>query len=222
VSQAIRLNTARARQTRKRTRIQAENEERILDAGLAVFSSFGFRGATVDQIADLARMTKPNLLYYFRRKQDIYLAVLSRTLEMWLKPLEALDAQGDPAKEIAAYVERKLEMSRDNPTASRLFAMEIMQGAPVLGEVLSGRLKTLVEEKVAVIRRWIGEGRLAKVDPYHLIFMIWATTQHYADFEVQIRALLGDRVDRPAHFAAARATLDQVFLNGLIPAGQRG
>ncbi len=208
-------NTARARRTRKRTRIQEENEQRILDAALEVFSTYGFRGATVDQIATLARMTKPNLLYYFRRKQDIYLAVLRRTLEMWLTPLEALSGDGDPASEITAYIDRKLEMSRDNPKASRLFAMEIIQGAPVLGDVLAGRLKKLVDEKTAVIRRWIGEGRLAPVDPHHLIFMIWATTQHYADFEVQIRALLGKRVDRPEHFVLAKATLEQVFLNGV-------
>jgi TetR/AcrR family transcriptional regulator len=208
---------ARAHQTRKRTRIQEENEQRILDAALEVFSSYGFRGATVDQIATLARMTKPNLLYYFRRKQDIYLAVLERTLEMWLTPLERLSGSGEPAAEITAYIDRKLELSRENPKASRLFAMEILQGAPVLGSVLTGRLKQLVDDKTAVIRRWIAEGRLQPVEPHHLLFMIWATTQHYADFEVQIRALLGTRIERPEHFAHAKATLEQVFLRGLAP-----
>jgi TetR/AcrR family transcriptional regulator len=208
-------NTARAKQTRKRTRIQEVNEERILDAGLEVFSTYGFRGATIDQIAAVARMTKPNLLYYFRRKEDIYLAVLNRTHEMWLQPLEHLDPQGDPSTEITAYIDRKLELSRENPKASRLFAMEILQGAPVLAPVLEGRLKTLVDEKAAVIRRWIAEGRMAPVDPYHLIFMIWATTQHYADFEVQIRAILGDKAERPDHLETAKRTLDGVFLRGV-------
>ncbi len=205
---------ARAHRTRKRTRIQEENEARILDAALEVFSTFGFRGATVDQIAVLAGMTKPNLLYYFRRKQDISFAVLSRTLEMWLQPLEELSPQGEPEKELTAYIDRKLEMSRENPTASRLFAMEVMQGAPVLGSVLTGSMKRLVDEKAAVLRRWIAEGRLAQVDPYHLIFMVWATTQHYADFEVQIRAVLGPAADRPEHFETARRTLEQLFLKG--------
>src|SRR5260221_4720506 len=100
-------NTARAGKTRKRTRIQVANEERILDAALEVFSTYGFRGATVDQIAARAGMTKPNLLYYFRRKTDIYLAVLNRTHEMWLQPLEALSADGDPAEQIAASIDRK-------------------------------------------------------------------------------------------------------------------
>jgi len=215
VTQASHADGARAAKTRKRTRIQAANEERILDAGLEVFSTYGFRGATVDQIAALAGMTKPNLLYYFRRKRDIYLAVLNRTHEMWLQPLEALSQEGDPQREIADYIDRKLEMARDNPKASRLFAMEIIQGAPILGEILVGRLKTLVDDKAAIIRRWVAEGKLAPIDPYHLIFMVWATTQHYADFEVQIRAILGARVDRPAHFALAKATLEQVFLKGV-------
>jgi TetR/AcrR family transcriptional regulator len=215
VTQAGHAEGARAAKTRKRTRIQAANEERILDAALDVFSTHGFRGATVDQIAERAGMTKPNLLYYFRRKRDIYLAVLNRTHEMWLQPLEAMTQDGDPATEIADYIDRKLEMARDNPKASRLFAMEIIQGAPVLGETLTGRLKTLVDDKAAIIRRWVAEGKLAPVDPYHLIFMVWATTQHYADFEVQIRAILGARTERPAHFSLAKATLEQVFLKGI-------
>jgi TetR/AcrR family transcriptional regulator len=215
LTQAGHAEGARAAKTRKRTRIQAANEERILDAALDVFSTHGFRGATVDQIAERAGMTKPNLLYYFRRKRDIYLAVLNRTHEMWLQPLEALVQDGDPAREISDYIDRKLEMARDNPKASRLFAMEIIQGAPVLGDVLTGRLKTLVDEKAAIIRRWVAEGKLAPIDPYHLIFMVWATTQHYADFETQIRAILGPRAERPSHFALAKATLEQVFLKGV-------
>jgi TetR/AcrR family transcriptional regulator len=208
-------DTARAGKTRKRTRIQAENEERILDAALEVFSTYGFRGATVDQIAAVAGMTKPNLLYYFRRKKDIYLAVLNRTHEMWLQPLEAISADGDPVAEITRYIDRKLEMSREMPTASRLFAMEIMQGAPILGPVLAGRLKTLVDEKAAVIRCWIESGRIAPVDPHHLIFTIWATTQHYADFDVQIRAILGRGADNGAHFETARFTLEQLLIKGV-------
>jgi TetR/AcrR family transcriptional regulator len=210
-------NGARASRTRKRTRIQEANEERILDAALEVFSTYGFRGATVDQVAAIAGMTKPNLLYYFRRKEDLYLAVLQRTLEMWLQPLEHLDPSGDPAREITAYIGRKLELTRDNPKASRLFAIEIIQGAPALGDVLSGRLRTLVDEKAAVLKRWIAEGRLAPIDPYHFIFMIWAATQTYADFEVQIRAILGGAVDEPAHLATAKATLERVFLKGMLP-----
>lgn len=178
---------------KRRTRIQSVNREIILDAALEVFSAHGFRGSTVDQIAEKAGMSKPNLLYYFRRKQDIYVAVLERILADWLEPLKQLNAKGDPLDEISRYIRLKLAMSRDAPKASRLFANEILHGAPAIGGFLQGPLRELVDEKAAVLRRWIAEGRLAPIDPHHLIFAIWATTQHYADFDVQVQAVMGER-----------------------------
>jgi TetR/AcrR family transcriptional regulator len=210
-------SASRASASRKRTRIQAENEERILDAGLDVFSTYGFRGATVDQIAARAQMSKPNLLYYFRRKQDIYTAVLTRTLEMWLAPLGAMDPDGDPSEEIAAYIRAKLEQARDRPQESRLFAGELIQGAPMLRPVLETDLKAIVDTKAAVMRGWIAAGRLRPVDPVHLVFMIWATTQTYADFDVQVEAVLGRGIADPAVFQTAVETVTGIILRGILP-----
>jgi TetR/AcrR family transcriptional regulator len=209
--------TSRAAASKKRTRIQAENEERILDAALDVFSTYGFRGATVDQIAERAGMSKPNLLYYFRRKQDIYTAVLTRTLDMWLDPLGRMDPKGEPAEEISTYVREKLEASRDRPQESRLFIGEIMQGAPLIGDVLRTDLKEIVEEKAGVIRQWMRQGRLVELDPVHVIFMIWAMTQHYADFDTQIRAILGKGMNEAEVFKAANETVLGVLMRGLLP-----
>lgn len=208
---------SRAATSKKRTRIQAENEEKILDAALDVFSTYGFRGATVDQIAVRAGMSKPNLLYYFRRKQDIYTAVLTRTLDMWLAPLGEMDPGGEPEAEISAYVRAKLEQSRDHPQESRLFLGEIMQGAPLIAEVLATDLKDIVEEKAEVLRGWIRAGKLAPIDPVHLIFMIWAMTQHYADFDTQIRALLGRGMSDPDVFRTAGETVLGVMMRGILP-----
>jgi TetR/AcrR family transcriptional regulator len=203
---------ARAEAVQK-TRIQARNERTILDAALTVFSTYGYRGTTVDQIAAAAGMSKPNLLYYFRRKEDIYVTLLERTLEDWLEPLKALDPDGDPVEELSRYISTKLDMSRDSPAASRLFANEILHGAPMIGEFLKGPLRRLVDEKAAIIRKWSESGKINPVDPYHLIFAIWATTQHYADFEVQVRAITGqkDCIHR------ARETLLALMMHGLKP-----
>jgi len=209
-------NTARARQTRKRTRIQVEKEEAILDGALEIFSRYGYRGATVDQIAEASGMSKPNLLYYFRRKHDIYVAVLRRTLEMWLQPLEKIDESGDPAEELTRYIAKKLEFSRTNPQESRLFASEIIQGAPQLRPVLERQVHDLVEQKAAVLRTWAAQGKIIDVDPRHLIFMIWATTQHYADFESQIEAVLPDR-SRDEAIDDAYGVLTSVLLRGILP-----
>ncbi|ODN72041.1 TetR family transcriptional regulator C-terminal domain-containing protein [Methylobrevis pamukkalensis] len=211
-------NTARASQSKKRTRIQIENEERILDAALDVFSSYGFRGATVDQIAEAAGMSKPNLLYYFRRKQDIYIAVLSRTLENWLTPLGDLDPDGEPEAEIGRYVGQKLAMSRDKPMESRLFAIEVIQGAPMMMDLLRTDLRAIVEDKAGALAAWIAAGKLAKVEPAHLIFMIWAMTQHYADFDTQIQSVIGSGISgSPDTFADAEQAVTQILFRGILP-----
>jgi len=203
-----------ARTSPRKTRIQAQNEELILKAALEVFSAYGFRGATVDQIAAGCGLSKPNLLYYFRRKEDIYVAVLEHTLHGWLEPLRQLDASGEPLAEITRYIAAKLRLSRDNPRASRLFANEILHGASAIGAYLKGPLRELVDEKAAIISRWSAQGLLAPVDPHHLIFAIWATTQHYADFDVQVHAITGNPADL---MQTAEETLTALFVEGLRP-----
>lgn len=174
---------------KKPSRIQQRNRRRILDAALDVFSAHGYRGATLDQIAEASGLSKPNMLYYFASKEDIHVTLLSHLMETWLDPLVEMDAAGDPIEELLTYVRRKLDMARALPRESRLFANEILQGAPRMGPHLKGDLKPLFDEKCAVIQGWIDAGHLPVMDPRHLIFSIWATTQHYADFEAQIAVL---------------------------------
>lgn len=207
--------TARAARSRRRTATQARNEARILDAALEVFSRTGFHGATIDAIADAAGMSKPNLLYYFSSKEEMHAALLDGLLETWLAPLRALDPDGEPIIELRNYLHRKLAMAQSHPRESRLFANEVLQGAPRIGETLAGPLKALVDEKAAVIRGWISSGKLAAVEPRHLIFAIWAVTQHYADFDVQVSAVLGGDDDR--RYEQAATTLETLLLTGLTP-----
>ena len=177
------------------TRIQQRNRRLILDAALEVFSQHGFRGATLDQIARAAGLSKPNLLYYFDGKEAVHTTLLAELLDVWLEPLRALDPAGDPRAEILGYVRRKLEMSREYPRQSRLFAGEILQGAPRIEGFIRGELKRLVDDRARVIRGWAAAGRIPDLDPYHLIFSIWALTQHYADFEAQIRMIRDEDAD---------------------------
>jgi len=205
----------RAAKTQRRTRIQEEKEEVILEAALEVFSVSGFRGTTIDQIAEAAGMSKPNLLYYFRTKEAMHRSLIDRVLFTWLEPLRAFDALGNPENEIRSYIRRKLEMARDFPRESRLFANEVLQGAPHIEDELKGPLKELVDEKAEVIRVWAKAGKIAKCDPYHLIFSIWSTTQHYADFDVQVRAVLGQGQSGEGRFEDAARFLEQLFIDGL-------
>ena len=203
--------------SKPKTRIQREKQDLILDAALNVFSLHGFRGATIDQIAEAAGMSKPNLLYYFASKEEIHRRLLTSMLDLWLDPLRELDSQGDPIPELRSYIRRNLEMARDYPRESRLFANEMLQGAPHAIDVLEGELKALVDDKAKVIESWMEQGKIARTDPYHLIFSIWATTQHYADFDVQVRAVLGRDRGGEGRFEDAARYLEHLFMDGLLP-----
>ncbi len=206
---------SRAASRRNPTRIQREKTEAILEAALQVFSTEGFHGATLDQIADRAGLSKPNLLYYFASKDEVHRTLLERQLDTWLDPLRQLDPAGPPVREITAYVRRKMEMARDHPRESRLFAGEVLRGAPQLHDMLRGPLKALVDDKARVIRGWSAAGLIAPLDPHHLIFSIWAATQHYADFDTQVRAVLG--TDDPARFEDAIGFLTELYSRALRP-----
>ena len=199
----------------KRTRIQREKREVILNAGLQVFSENGFRGTTLDQIAEVAGLSKPNMLYYFPNKEEIYKEILHDILEIWLIPLDEISEGGDPMEQFRAYIRAKMEMSRKYPQQSRLFANEVLHGAPRIASAFADELNEIVDKKVEIIRHWIEQGKIADVDPRHLLFAVWATTQHYADFAVQIDGVLRGSDEDP--IATGTEFLEGLFMRGLAP-----
>ncbi len=189
----------------------------ILDAALDLFATYSFHGASLDRIADQANISKANLLYHFTSKEDLYVAVMRRILATWLEPLASIEVSHDPIAAISNYIRIKVQYSRDFPLASRLFCLEITQGAPLLMGELRGSLRRLVDEKTKVIQGWIDDGRLAPVDPYHLIFSLWAITQHYADFSVQIDAIIGHTLEDPDFVEATVRNILALVLDGVRP-----
>lgn len=202
---------------KKTTRIQQDREKRILDVAVELFAKHGERGTTLDEIANQVGMSKPNLLYYYKSKQEIYLAVLQRTLKIWLAPLQTLDPDKDPAEEIRRYIEAKVNFSFEYPLESKLYASEMIQGATYVMPIVDSVLKTIMLEKTEVLRQWVKQGKICDVDPYHLIFMIWAATQHYADFHNQVIALMPKDISEDDIRKQAIDTIATVILNGIIP-----
>ncbi len=158
-------------------------------AALEVFSRHGSSGASINLIAKTAGLTTPNLLYYFESKDAIRRELLARTLQLWMAPLNMLSPRGEPIDEICEYIRRKLEMSRSFPKESKFFANEVLSGLPRSRSEIFGPLKDLFNAKVVMLEDWMQDGKIAAVDPHHLLFSIWATTQHYADFDVQIEEI---------------------------------
>lgn len=190
--------------------IRQANEALILAAAERVFAGAGFGGATMAAMAEASGLPKANLHYYFGSKLALYRAVLARILEDWLVPTEGITPQADPRLAIETYIRSKMDLSVQRPHASKVFANELLHGAPVLKSLLSCELRELVQTKAAVIDSWIAAGRMAPVDSVHLFFTIWAATQTYADFDVQVSAVLGvAELTAPDH---ARATEHVVSL----------
>lgn len=182
---------ARAEEPAGKGAIRLANEALILGAGERVFARTGYNGATMGQIAEAAALPKANLHYYFGSKHELYRAVLARTLHDWLVPMDDLVPEAEPRQALERYIRAKMQMTRERPDASRVFANELLHGAPVLGELMRTELRAMVQRKAAVIDAWVAAGRMAPVDATHLFFTIWAATQTYADFDVQVRAVLG-------------------------------
>lgn len=190
------------------------NESAILRAAERVFARAGFEGATMADIADEAGLPKANLHYYFGAKRALYRAVLDAVLHDWLGPLEAITPEADPRTALSHYIELKMALAAERPHASRVFANELLHGAPVVLDLLRTDLRQQVLAKAAVIDGWIAAGRMAPVDSVHLFFTIWAATQTYADFDVQIHAVLGTEPNPATDTPRATAHVTSLILRG--------
>lgn len=199
----------------KRNAIRHRNERLILAAAEKVFAEAGFGGATMQLIADMAGLPKANLHYYFTTKEELYRKVVERIFNIWLDAADRLDNAPDAATGIGGYIEAKMEMSRHHPFGSKVWASEVMHGAPVIQDYLETRLRAWTEGRIAAIQKWVDEGQIAPVEPRHLLYMIWATTQHYADFGHQIETLNGGRPLSDRQWAEATASVKAIILGGV-------
>ena len=194
--------------------IRQTNEALILSAAEHVFARAGFGGATMAAMAEISGLPKANLHYYFGSKDVLYRAVLARILNDWLVPTHGITAQADPRTALEQYIRAKMALSAERPDGSKVFANELLHGAPVIKGLLSNDLRQLMLEKAAVEQGWIDAGRMASVDPIHLFFTIWAATQTYADFDEQIKAVLGRKELTAKDHARATEHVVELILRG--------
>lgn len=203
---------------RKPSAARQRQESRILRAAEQVFALKGFNGTAMDAVAQIAGISKQNIIYYFPSKDALYRRVLEDVLDLWVEKM-TFDAspQAVPTTVIENYIRGKLELSRDYPDSSKVFANEVINGAPVLREYLVSHLKPQFEHDTALIKRWIKAGQIKPVDPEHLFFFIWASTQTYADFSSQIQLLLGKDSLEQDDFDRATQFLTTMVHNSLAP-----
>ncbi len=195
-----------------------QKRNQLLNAALDVFSVYGFSGASLDEIAQLANMHKSNIFYYYENKESLYVEVLTTVMQKWLAPLQILEVELEPTEALTHYLMQKIESSKDQPKASRLFALEIIQGAPHILPILKGPLKKLFKRKTKVIQTWQEQGKLsAEIDPELLILNIWAITQNYADFSTQMEMVTGKTLRNRSMFQRTVEHTVHMMLYGVLP-----
>jgi len=194
--------------------IRQKNKAIILNAAKKEFVTYGFKGASIKRIAERANIARANIHYYFQDKTDLYQQLLGNIIEVWNRDYDTLNADHEPKAALSAYIRAKVMHSRDDPDSSRIFASELIHGAPVLNDYLNTDFKAWLQSKVAVIDAWIDNGLIDKVNPHHLLFLIWSSTQHYADFNVQVVAALNKDEMTDDDFEDVVASLTQIILKG--------
>lgn len=194
--------------------IRQRNKALIFNAAKKEFVTYGFKGASIKRIAERAEIARANIHYYFKDKTDLYQQLLSNIIEVWNRDYDTFNTDNEPKQVLSAYIRAKIMYSKTDPDASRIFASELIHGAPVLHDYLNSDFKEWLNSKVAVIEAWIAQGVIDKVNPHHLLFLIWSSTQHYADFNVQVIAALNKDAMDDDDFEAVVASLTQIILKG--------
>ena len=209
------IAAGRTAQRKRRPTVRAENERLLLEAAEAIFAEHGFSGATTAAIAKRAGVPKANLHYYFPTKEALYRAVVERVLTAWLAAAASFDASENPREALAAYIGAKMDLSRVMPLASRIWSAEIMRGAPIIQDFLDTTLSEWVAARERAVRRWIAAGKLKPLEPKVLFYMIWATTQQYANAAHEMATLNGGLPLDDAAFERAKAQVIEMILGGV-------
>lgn len=194
--------------------IRQKNKALIFNAAKKEFVTYGFKGASIKRMAERANIARANIHYYFKDKTDLYQQLLSNIIEVWNRDYDTLNADTEPKQALSDYIRAKVMHSKDDPDASRIFASELIHGAPVLNEYLNSDFKVWINSKVVVIESWINQGLIDEVNPHHLLFLIWSSTQHYADFNVQVVAALSKESMSDEDYEAVVTSLTQIILKG--------
>ncbi|MCY3768342.1 MAG: TetR/AcrR family transcriptional regulator [Gammaproteobacteria bacterium] len=204
---------------RKTTSVGLEKKQLILKSAENEFDQYSYGGARMQRIADRAGLPKANVHYYFRSKSELYNAVLEDVVGLWNQTFKTLDANHDPRMVLSEFVRMKVEFTRLHPRATRIFTSEMLHGAPHLSEKLNDQMNRWTQNRASVIAQWVESKKIAPIDPYHLIFMIWASTQHFACSEFQIRSVYQKSKLTRKDFADQSASLTTMVLRicGLEP-----
>ncbi|MFT2097280.1 TetR/AcrR family transcriptional regulator [Marinomonas sp. 2405UD66-6] len=181
--------TTRAKDQLK-SHIREQNQALILETSERVFARQGLAKTTTQMIANEAGLPKANIHYYYRSKKDLLEAVLERILRLWLDSVSEFNVEDGPRINLTRYISEKVDQSRMNKNASKVFAMALIGEEPFVLDYLKRLFVTELAREKATLQTWIDQGLMEPVSTEHLFISIWAMTQTYADFDAQVKIVL--------------------------------
>ncbi|MDC0659381.1 TetR family transcriptional regulator C-terminal domain-containing protein [Leisingera sp. SS27] len=203
------------RQPQKQIANREKNISRIKEAAEYVFAEHGYFGASFSLIAKQAKLPKSNIIYYFTNKETLYRAVVEDIFDIWRSAADSIKKDNDPSTAIAEYIDTKLEMARNRPFGSKVWANEVIQGAPIVQDYMEDELHRWTNDRMVVIQHWIDSGKLRATSARHLLYLIWAGTQHYADFQHQIETLNDNHPLTDEQWQETKYFLKDIILRGI-------
>ncbi len=206
------------RAPKKQSQNRQKTLKKILDAAERTFAQHGYTGASFSMIARAADIPKSNILYYFPNKESLYRTVVEDIFSVWVHAADSIEEDTCPRAALASYIDLKMELARSRPFGSKVWANEVIQGAPVLQDYLVTELRDWTETRIKVINTWIEKGKMRPVNARNLLYMIWATTQHYADFSHQIEKLNNNKPMSSAQWEEAKVAVKAIILDGVLTA----
>jgi TetR/AcrR family transcriptional regulator len=196
-------------------RHREETRERILAAAERIFAEYGYESGSLSRIAAEAELPKSNIVYYFESKHKLYRLVVENIFNIWREAADAIYPENDPEQALSDYIDTKLELARTRPFGSKVWANEIIQRAPIVQDYLEGELRNWTEDRIRIIDGWIAEKRIRPIDSRSLLYAIWATTQHYADFTHQIQTLNNDQEFTEKQWQQTKQAVKDLLIKGV-------
>lgn len=196
-------------------RHREETRQRILTAAERVFADYGFEGASFSRIAAEVNLPKSNIVYYFETKKKLYQLVVENIFNVWREAADSIHPDNDPEQALGEYIDTKLDLARERPYGSKVWANEIIQRAPIAQDYLVPELRRWTEERIRIIDIWIERGLIRPIDPRSLLYAIWATTQHYADFTHQIQTLNNDQELSDSQWDETKRAVKDILIQGV-------
>ncbi|MEP3348905.1 MAG: TetR/AcrR family transcriptional regulator [Marinomonas sp.] len=195
-----------------KSHIREQNQALILETSERVFARQGLAKTTTQMIANEAGLPKANIHYYYRSKKDLLEAVLERILRLWLDSVSEFNVEGGPRINLTRYISEKVDQSRMNKNASKVFAMALIGEEPFVLDYLKRLFVTELAREKATLQTWIDQGLMAPVSTEHLFISIWAMTQTYADFDAQVKIVLQKDTLEDSDYEEAKQFITRMVL----------